>query len=403
MKILYITTNFSSLTHTFITREIAELRRNGCEIRLLSLRDVASEKQSKNPECDLSGMHFFYPLSWLVVFSSVMKTLFARPGKLLSAAKIAVSDPDSTIRGKAKLVYQLFATTAHLDWIEKEDFDHIHSHFASPPTSIALFLHLLTGVSFSFTGHGADVFRDHSALFSKLKYANGVVAISEYNLKHYQSIQPDLQSVALVHCGIVLSDFSFRHRTEPGDPLRVLAVGRFVAKKGYADLVRALRLLSDWGIPWQADFAGEGPLLAEMKALAKSLNVDDRLVFLGSVHQDEIRNLLAKADVFALPSVPCDDGDIDGIPVSLMEAMATGCPSVSTSVSGIPELITDGKTGLLVPPSDPEALAKGIERLARDRGLYAELSRHGREIVEADFDLTGSGRKLQEYFKTISA
>ena len=97
------------------------------------------------------------------------------------------------------------------------------------------------------------------------------------------------------------------------------------------------------------------------------------------------------------------DGDIDGIPVSLMEAMASGCPSVSTSVSGIPELIRDGKTGLLVPPSDPEALARGIERLARDRGLYAEVSRNGREVVEAEFDLTGSGRKLQEYFKTISA
>ncbi len=403
MKLLYITTNFSSLTHTFITREVQELRKNGCDVHLLSLRDIPLVKQSKHPETDLVGMRFFYPISIPALLGSVVSFLSRKPGLFFGALKIALSDPEASAREKAKLVYQMFAATRHADWVIEGEYDHIHAHFASPPTAIALFLHLLTGVSFSFTGHGADLFRDCSALWTKLTHAAGVVAISDYNLKHYRKVQPALRSSEIVHCGIVLPQFPFRQRTEPGKPVRILSVGRFVPKKGFADLIQALKKLDDRGIAWHADIAGDGPLFEEMQVLAHGLNLGDKLVFQGSIHQDEVKALLDQADIFALPSVPCADGDIDGIPVSLMEAMASGCPVVSTAVSGIPELVINEETGILIPHSDPDALADGMEKLASDPGLFADLSRRGRDFIEAEFDIAGCGKKMLRYYRQISS
>ncbi len=402
MKILYITTNFEAVTHTFITREVEKVRQAGNKVELLALRRIDDKLKSTQPECDLSGCRFIYPVGFGAVFSSALRCLFTRPRRFVGTVKNATSGSSDSLKIRIKLIYQVMVATTQLGWFESQNFEHIHAHFASPPTSFAMHLHFLTGVPFSFTGHGADVFRDTSALDKKIATSAGVVCISEYNRRHYKTLVPELPQTAIVHCGINLDKFTRRTKKECSSTIAILAVGRCVPKKGFGDLLKALKELDTMGIEWTANIAGHGPLLLDLQQTASDIGIADRLNFLGSVPQKEITRLLNVADVFILPSVPVADGDIDGIPVSLMEAMAVGCPVISTEVSGIPELISDRKSGLLVKPHDPSGLAKAIKQLRETPDLYEGVSDGGRAKVEAEFDLTSVGEQLTAFFSRIA-
>lgn len=402
MKILYITGNFRALTHTFMTREVQKVRDAGDEVQLLALRDGTAEPQTEHPECDLNGCRHIYPVSPVRAFFSALGCLVTRPGRFLGAMRAALSDGADSARKKAKLMYELAVATTLVRWVEEIGIEHIHAHLASSPTTYAMYLALLTGRSFSFTGHAADVYRGRIALKPKLRLAAGVVCISEYNRRHYLSLVPGLKEAPIIHCGIRLEDFPRRAKTAPDADPTVFAVGRCVPKKGFADLLQTVRLLADRNLAVQVRIAGDGPLLPQLQDQAADLGIAGRVEFLGSVPQATIRAELERADLFALPSVPVDDGDIDGIPVSLMEAMAVGCPVISTRVSGIPELVVDGESGLLVPPRDPQALAAAIERLATDPELYRELGDGGRGMIEREFDLTAIGQRLSQWFAQIS-
>lgn len=401
VKILYITTNFEAMTHTFITREVEKVRQAGNDVELLAMRQIASKFKTKHPECDVSGCRFVYPVNFGSVLLSTIGCLFKRPGKFFLALGKATSDPNDSIQVKMKLFFQLLVATTQLGWIEKRSFDHIHAHFASPPTTLAMYLHFLTGIPYSFTGHAADIFRDTSAITPKVANAAGVVCISEYNRKYFKKLVPDLKHAKIVHCGIVLENFPRRAKDQVETPLAILAVGRCVPKKGFSDLLLALKELDELGIPWTGTFAGSGPRLPELQAFAGELGISERVVFLGGVPQKKIMELIDISDVFVLPSVQVPDGDIDGIPVSLMEAMARACPVVSTYVSGIPELITNEKTGLLVQPGDPKELAAAIARLGTDSALYSEIADGGRKEVEDNFNMAQVGEQLTGFFKKI--
>lgn len=399
MKILYVTGNFKALTHTFITREVQEVRDAGNEVQLLALRDGTDEPQSENPECDLSGCRYIYPIGAVAIVTGTIGCMLTRPGRFLRAIRTAWSDPFDKPRRRAKLFYELMVSTTLMKWVEREGIEHIHAHLASSPTSYAMFLHLLTGVPFSFTGHAADVYRGRIALKPKLQNAAGVVCISDYNRRHYLELVPGLARTPIIHCGINLADFPRREKDSVSDAPTVFAVGRCVPKKGFGDLLQALALLATEGAGWSARIAGDGPLLPELKRQANELGLGDRVEFLGSVPQSTIRRELQTADLFALPSVPVADGDIDGIPVSLMEAMAVGCPVVSTEVSGIPELVVDGESGLLTAPHAPRELADAMGRIVEDPQLYRKLSNGGRAMIEAEFDLARIGSQLTELFR----
>ncbi len=403
MRILYVTTNFETRTHTFITREIAQVRRAGEQVDLLALRRIPPAARSEAPECDLSGCRYVYPVNGLVALGSLMARLVTRPRTTWRVLRSALADQDDGVLIKGKLIYQLAVATTLEKAVRDGRYDLIHAHFASPPTTFAMFLGMLTGIPYTFTGHGADVYRDHSALRPKLRHASGVVCISEYNRRHYVSLEPVQERTVLVHCGIDSAAFPFR--TPPGehDEIAVLGVGRYVAKKGFHVLLEALARLDAATVPWRATIVGDGPEGAALRSQAARLGIADRVAYTGGLPQVRIKEMLAVADIFVLPSIPATDGDIDGIPVSLMEAMAVGCPVVSTEVSGIPELIDDGNEGVLVAPGDATALARAIERLAHDPKLRATLANAARRKIEAAFDLTTETAKLCAFFARVAA
>lgn len=402
MRILYIATNFTALTHSFITREIANLRRAGVEIDLLSLRTHTGDTGVDQPECDLTGCRQVYPVPVLKTIARALREVARRPGRMLRAVGVALVSPGDSPRDKAKLLFQLGVTASLVAEAEAARIDHIHAHFATSPTTFALFLHLLTGIPFSFTGHAADIYRNPVALVTKLRHAAGIVAISAYNLRYYRSLVSELKAEKIIHCGIDPAAFPFRERRAGGTPLTLLAVGRAVPKKGFRYLIEALALLDEAGIAWRCDLVGDGPLLEEHRALAERLGLE-RLRLRGPLQQPEVRRLLQNADAFVLPCIVAADGDRDGIPVALMEAMATGCPVVTTRVSGIPELVDDGRSGLLVEPGSANALAAALQRLVTEPGLAPALSRGGRDKVLREFNLEDSAQQLRAFFERLSA
>jgi colanic acid/amylovoran biosynthesis glycosyltransferase len=237
-------------------------------------------------------------------------------------------------------------------------------------------------------------------LAQKMSRAKFTATISVFN-KNYlaERVQgANAADVRIVHCGV--SPALFPMVTALRDSARILAIGRLDHIKGFCHLIDACAILRDKGVAFACDIVGSGPLETSLSAQIRAHGLDEHVYLLGARKQEEIRQFLHRAAIFALPSVVTPAGDRDGIPVALMEAMASGLPVVSTRVSGIPELVQDGVTGLLAAPADAASLAACIERLLADRPLAAALAARARHHVEQEFDVQKESKKL---FAAISS
>lgn len=272
--------------------------------------------------------------------------------------------------------------------------DHVHAHFAAYPTLAAWLIRRLTGIPYSFTAHAYDLFVDQSLLDRKLSEARFAVAISEYNrrfLDRYQGSPPT--PVHVIHCGIELDQYPFAPRAIPADgPVLAACVATLEPKKGHEVLLEALAGGGAALARIELELVGDGPLRERLEQRSRQLGLSGRVRFRGSLNESEVAATLARADLFVLPSIIAPDGQMEGLPVALMEALATGLTAVSTRQSGIPELIRDGVTGYLAEPGDPSDLARALER-----ALSADLDPAlGRAIVEEQFDIRMSADRMYE-------
>jgi len=399
LKVLYITTNFSALSSTFITREINQLRALGHKILLLGTR-LSKSLEAENPEADLVGIRHIYPIPFFHGVASFFKLALLHPQRVNRALGIALGSNGDTFLQKLKLLYQLFAVSRFADWLEKEGVDHIHAHFATTPTTFAMFLATLTQRTFTFTDHGSGLFHDQIGVQKKFETAAGISAISQYNVGFYDEVAAQVPPVQIVRCGLSMEDFPFSQRESMGNPIRILAISRIVPKKGFQHLLGALKILQDDGVPFELKMVGTGSSLPELESQAKNLKLD-KVEFTGPMQQEDIRQLLQTWDLLILPCVVAPDGDMDGIPVTLMEAMACGCPVISTRLSGIPELIKDGETGVLLEAADPKAISEAIFTLRDNPDFYAKLSRGGRNWVNEEFNIKESAKRLSGFFEKV--
>ena len=278
--------------------------------------------------------------------------------------------------------------------VAERGITHLHAHFASLSGRTAEIAALLAGIEYSVTAHAKDIFHesvDPARLGLTIRRAHHVVTISRYNLAHLTRAYPqDAHRVHLVYNGLELARFPYR---APGPlevaedrPLRIAAVGRLVEKKGFADLVEAARRLRADGLPVDVRIAGDGELRADLEQAIAEAGLTGIVTLLGPQTQEEIRGLLRWADVFAAPSVVGEDGNADGLPTVLLEAMASGVPCVASSVTGIPEAIVDGETGLLHEPGDTAGLVAALRAtVSRDIDRTA-LASAARRLIEERFD-----------------
>lgn len=284
-----------------------------------------------------------------------------------------------------KLVYQLLVATRLGREVQARGCMHMHVHFAHVPTQITMYASALTGTPFTIMAHANDIFERGLLLPQKARRAVKMLTISEHNVRYLRSVGVPSAQLEVVRCGVSFAPRAETPRFEARPRFRVGTLGRLVEKKGVDDLLRALVLLRDASWKIQLDVAGDGPLRAELEALARSLGLADSVQFVGALEHTVVAAWLQSLDAFTL-ACKCDaNGDMDGIPVVLMEAMSQRVPVVSTRLSGIPELVVHDHTGLLAQPADPASLAETLRRLFDDSALRARLSAAALAHVEAEF------------------
>lgn len=395
-RILYVVSLFPCWSETFIVREITALLAEGADVRILSLK-APSEKMVQ-PDAQRLLPRVRHPLPPRRAAVARARALAKHP--VVSAR--ALAHIARRLRGEpldlAKSVEAVARGVEQLDWIRDFDPDIIHAHWGTFPSTVAWVLSRILNKPFGFTCHAHDIFVNDQLLKEKIEEARVAVTISRFNVEWLERrVTPRARErLHVVHCGVDLPSLPFDDQER--EPRSVLAVGRLDSIKGFDVLIEAVEVLVREGRTLRCRIIGSGPKEAELRDSIARRGLADTVELLGARPQAEVRAALYSASVFTLPSVVTESGDRDGIPVSLMEAMAAGTPVVSTRVSGIPELIEDEQEGLLVPERDAPALARALGRLLDDAELGRKFATAARAKVEREFDAAREGRKLLGLF-----
>ena len=286
--------------------------------------------------------------------------------------------------------------------VREKNIDHLHAHFASTATSVARLASYFANVPYSFTAHAKDIFHDSvkpNELSQKLLDASAVITVSDYNVKFLQENYMT-NRLHRIYNGLDLETFSFEAPVQRS-PL-IAAVGRLVEKKGFMDLLESCAILAKRGVMFQCEIIGDGEEKGLLEERIRDLALENHVQLLGARPQQEVIAKIQEASVFALPSVVGEDGNRDGLPTVLLEAMALGTACVSTDVTGIPEILQNEETGLQVPQRDPFAVANALERLLFDSELRLRLAVNARGLIEREFDIERNAAKLREVFVAAS-
>ncbi len=289
--------------------------------------------------------------------------------------------------------------------VRRRGIGHLHAHFASVATTVARLTSSLTGIPYTFTAHAKDIFHDGvvpAELRRNLTGAAATVTVSDFNLGHLRRTFGSAASgTTRIYNGLDLDRFPY-HDAGARPPV-VAAVGRLVEKKGFVDLIDACALLVSRGRSLRCQIVGAGPEEQRLRQRIEDLDLGGTVELLGPRPQGEVRKVIAGAAVLAAPCTVGADGNRDGMPTVLLEAMALGTPCVATPVTGIPEAIHDEHTGLLVPEHDPTALASALERLLVDSDLRRRLAGAARYLVEQEFDVQRQAGELRRHFVNLPA
>ena len=294
--------------------------------------------------------------------------------------------------------------------LRRAGIERVHAHFANQTADCAAIAGTVAGIPFSFTAHAYDIYSRaprmrNATLGWKLRHAAQAFAVSDFARDRLRALlRPEERGrVHTAYVGIPMDLF----RPEPAPvregPLRLLAVARFQEKKGLDLLLDACALLRERAVPFELRLHGDGPMREALAGQIARLELAGNVQLGGSIPQEDVARAMRACHVLVLPCREDRTGDMDGIPTVFMEAMATGRPVVSCPISGIPELVRDGETGLLVPPDDPPALAAAVARLAEDDGLRLRLGRQGRALVERQHDQRLNARRLLELMGAVPA
>ncbi|MET3812260.1 glycosyltransferase [Arthrobacter sp. UYEF3] len=283
--------------------------------------------------------------------------------------------------------------------LQHRNIRHMHVHFASGATSVARLASAITGIPYSFTAHAVDIFHDSVSsedLRIKLDQAHHAVTISHFNLRYLRRRFPaSTARLHLVRNGLNLDRFPYRDPRPLGTTVRVAAVGRLVEKKGFQHLLPAAAELLDGGFRLDLRIAGTGVLADELEATIERLGLGDHVRLIGAQTQDEIQELLDSSDIFVAPCVIGADGNADGMPTVLLEAMAAGVPCISTAVTGIPEVVRNGSTGILARPANSHFLARAIQKMSSPGTDRISMTRNARALIEQDFDVRRQAELLR--------
>jgi len=399
--IAYLAPEIPALSATFVYQEILQLEKLGHSVKPISIHRPANKARS-----DVLGLlekrtFYLYEQSVTKLVLRNIRLLITSPVKYAVTLRGALADAASvgilTHIGKG-LLYRFFMAASIVSDLQRENISHIHSNFAHISTDISMYAAALAGITFSFTSHANDLFERGWLLPEKVGRAAFAVTISEYNKNFLIKKGADKEKINVIHCGVDTGKFSSRDDKALGEPPLIGTLGRMVEKKGFDILIQACGILKSNNVDFSLQIAGDGPLMGRLKELIVSHNLADQIKLIGPLSHEDVPGWIKLLDIFVLPCKEDEHGDMDGIPVVLMEAMLSGVSVISSKISGIPELIIDGETGFLCDPDDKESLAVKLSEMLSTNDSLASQRKKAASKVIADFELSNNVQQLSTLF-----
>jgi len=390
-RIAFLLSQFPETHETFILREFVGMKNAGMDFEIYSLKRCRDA--IVHPEAEGFIARTTYP-SMIGPVSS-MQYAVCSPIKFLKAYGVVlrhILNPLNFLKANVVFVRSLYFARL----MKKNNIGHIHAHWATMPTTSAEIISTLLDIPFSFTAHAWDIFLSKKQdLKKKIKKAQYIITCTRYN-RHYVkgNLGKELGEKFIVNYhGLDLEEFQMR-KPRPREDNLILGIGRLVEQKGFEYLIKACGILKRKAINFHCVIVGDGPWKQGLGDRVLALGLKDNVTFIGSTSQEQIKDLLNKASVFAAPCVVAKNGDRDGIPNVILEAMASGVPVVATNVSGLPEVIVDNQTGLVAQPKDPMTLAKAIEKVLKKDVCVDRLTANARRLIEREFDIRKNAEEL---------
>jgi glycosyltransferase involved in cell wall biosynthesis len=404
LRVGFVVKRYPRYSETFVVREILAHERAGAAVDIFSLRPT-NDGQFQDLISRVRGTvnYLYFPAEGLLPEALSAVTVTA------SYFWKALSEASSELPGlwaaleeardeEARDIYQAAQLACQ---VRRRNLQHLHAPFASDAATVARLGALFAGIPYSFTARAKDIFHenvDPSDFRRKLADAAGVVTVSDYHLQYLrETYGPLADKVQRIYNGLDLEEFPYQPPLDR--PPDIVAIGRLVEKKGFNSLVDACALLAARGRSFACRIIGHGGLKPALREQIEKRGLAAKVELVGPRPQGQIIREIRNAAVLAAPSIVAGDGDRDGLPNVIQEAMALGTPVVTTDVTGIPEVVRDDETGLQVPQNDPVALAAAMERLLADADLRVRLAAGARRLIEAEFDIHQNTQRRRAIFR----
>ncbi|RLJ36210.1 glycosyltransferase involved in cell wall biosynthesis [Litoreibacter meonggei] len=398
-RIAYLTGQYPTVSHTFILREVEALRRLGFEVLTCSVRRTSPE-QHPGPAEQQEARTTFYILQAAknpATLLKAQKLIFSHPKRYFGALSLAWKTRSAGLRAALYQLFYFAEATVLADHLQSRGVTHLHNHFAEGSANVAMLASQLSGIPFSYTLHGpADLLEPRRwALGEKTARAEFVACISNFARSQVMLFSDPVHwhKLRIIHCGVTPDRYHSSETPNTPDPqsgAHLVFVGRLAAVKGLRILLEGFTAARVSRPDLRLTLVGDGDDRAHLEKLAKPLG--DAVQFVGYKSQDEVAAILAEADMLVLPSFA------EGVPVVLMEAMASGKPVIASLVAGVPELVDDGVSGFLVPPGDVDTFAARLGQLADDPALRVRMGIAGRSKVQAEFDISQEAARIGALF-----
>ncbi|TQV74607.1 glycosyltransferase family 4 protein [Aliikangiella marina] len=401
-RVLYLAPEVPALSATFVYNEIFALKKEGHFVAVASVH-LPAAKVGESVKAELGDVFFLYKQSFMHKLKNFCKGVVRNPINSLTTVFVMLKDffklgvITNTALGQ---FYRFFVSFSLANYITENKIEHIHVHFAHVPTDLAMYASLITGRSFSVMAHANDIFERGYLLDEKISRSKFFATISQYNINYLKQFSNKTEKLKIVHCGVDTNAYGEPSlRAKNGVPI-IGFLGRLVEKKGCTYLLDAVSQLKAQGESFRLEIVGDGPLLEELKAQTNKLQLNDIVEFKGSMPNKDVLKWLTSLTGFVLPCVEDSNGDKDGIPVSLMEAMLFGVVVISTNLSGIPELVLDEKTGFIAETGNTDDLTRKIAQLlSLDEIQRKNLLGNALNHVVEEFDLQRNANKLSTYIQ----
>lgn len=397
---IFVLWDFPEPTQTFIHREMEEMARRGARVQVLAARRLPVP-EGASPELQRIASDAVYMGSHPLWLARGLAWAASHPRRFAEVTRWLTGLPHRTPWHRARAAGMVLAAASVVDELRRRKIRYVHAHFASYPSELTMALGRLLDVPIGMTGHAVGIWRDDNILAEKVEAAAIFLSCTEHNVQHMKSLAgAHADRVHRVYHGIDLSALPGPSDLPSGTPVRWLAIGRLVPKKGFAHLLDAVALLAARDVAVSLTILGDGPERPALEAKIAELGIGDRVDLPGAVASRDVWAHLDRSVGLVAPSVRAADGDMDGIPNVVLEAMCMARPVVASRVSGIPEVIEGRGTGVLVEPGDASGLADAMAAVSGDLEAAASMGRAGRALVAEYFSLA---RNVQSQLELIAA